>query len=53
MGDRAAAAGTDQTQPRSVGDRNVARALALLKSNQAGAITIAALHLAHGPPSRI
>jgi hypothetical protein len=43
MGDRAAAADTDQTQPRSVGDRDVARALALLEGDQAGPITIAAL----------
>lgn len=43
MGDRAAVAGTDQIQPRSVGDRDVARLLALLEGDQAGAITIAAL----------
>ena len=43
MGDRAAAAGTDQTEPRGVGDADVARALTLLEGDRAGAITIAAL----------
>jgi hypothetical protein len=43
MGHRGAAAGTDHTQPRTVGDRDVARALALLEGDQAGPITIAAL----------
>jgi hypothetical protein len=47
MGERAAAAGTDHTQPRTGGDRDVARALALLEGDQAGPITIAALR-AHG-----
>ena len=43
MGDQVGAAGTDHTQPRTVGDRDVARALALLEGDQAGPITIAAL----------
>ena len=43
MSDRAAPAGTDQIQPRSEGDRDVARLLELLEGDQAGALTIAAL----------
>ena len=34
---------TEQTQPQSAGDRNLARLLALLDGDQAGAMTIAAL----------
>jgi hypothetical protein len=43
MGDQATPASTDQTRPRSVVDRDVARVLALPENDHAGGLTIADL----------
>ena len=40
---RAIHASTDQTEPQSIEDRDLARLLALLEADQAGALTIADL----------
>ena len=43
MADSTTPASIDQVQPHSEGDRELARALALLQDDQAGPVTIAAL----------
>jgi len=43
MADSATPTSTDHVQPHSEGDRELARALALLEGDRAGSVTIAAL----------
>ena len=43
MADSAAPTSTDHVHPHSEGDRDLARALALLQGDRAGSVTIAAL----------